>query len=71
MGWVRTNTTRAQTHDDSAYCNIEAYGKWPTKWVWIQSTDATQPSYHEDINMTSRGEEVEFCMRQKGYTKHW
>jgi hypothetical protein len=71
MGWVRPNTTRAQTHDDTSYCNTAAYGKYPTKWVRIDSTDATQPSYDEDVNEDSRAEEARSCMLQKGYSKHW
>jgi hypothetical protein len=68
MAWVRPNTTAEQTHDDSADCNIRAYGKYPERMVRIDSTSRNQPSRDEDTNSTLRDEEAKYCMRQKGYT---
>jgi hypothetical protein len=70
MGWVRPGTSFEQTHDDSSYCDIESYGKYPVNIVHVDSPSAHEP-YDVDTNRILRDNEAKYCMRQKGYTYQW
>ena len=67
MSWVRPGTPPDQTREDSADCNIQAYGKYPERMVHVEGAGRDHPSYDEDTNTTLRDEEAKYCMRQKGY----
>jgi len=67
MHWNRPGTSPEQMHQDYAACDISATGKYPETMIHVDSDNRHEASRDVDTNAILRDQEIQYCMRQKGY----